>query len=287
MGLSVVLYERKSCEQNWAMWLDHLGSLLVSAGKAFMTAIGTTPLGFVLGLACAVCIIGFTLGYIYLKSGRQVALAHWKDDARIALAMIPLCALVIYGPVFSWEVAATIYSDHVSLVRIVQEDKRIKEQQQQNIEFHKHNLSVDDPVFPNLTYLLQAFQAYRIGMNGKPCVLWITAPTDAMPMAETIAQFSNSVSGCFTFGPTGPGNPDVDEETMDGMVPGAIVLHRTRDDNQTARLAMNLGRVLPIQESFKPLSTKYVHYQDQGKRSERVIWLQFGTNVKWNSERRR
>ena len=65
----------------------------------------------------------------------------------------------------------------------------------------KHSISTTDPVFPNIIYLLQAFNLYRHSLNGAPGVIKISAPPESQPVASMMAQFSNSVSGCYTFGP--------------------------------------------------------------------------------------
>src|ERR1700686_2669995 len=106
-----------------------------------------------------------------------------------------------------------------------------------------------------------------------------------MPLASAVAQFSNSVSGCSTFGPFPPGNPDLDEDVLDGMVPGAIVVHAPRDDKAADTLAMHLGNQIQVRRSFTPSKTpKSRIYQSLHQYTESFIWLQFGTNTKWNSE---
>src|SRR5207245_11584519 len=120
---------------------------------------------------------------------------------------------------------------------------------------------------------------------GELCGCWFTATTDSVPIARTFAAFSNSVSGCATFGPSGPGNPDLDEEVMDGMIPDVILIHAPRDDKPADQLSMNLGNEIQVRRSYHLLSKKFPHYAllpaQQGK--EHVVWFQFGTNVKWNS----
>jgi hypothetical protein len=114
----------------------------------------------------------------------------------------------------------------------------------------------------------------------------VTAPMDSSSLASVVAQFSNSVSDCSTFGPFPPGDPDWDKATNDGMVPDVILFHATREDKAAEELFIHLGNYIPLQRSYKLLAKKY--YQlPAGVEHPHIVWLQFGTNVKWNSQQQR
>jgi hypothetical protein len=99
-----------------------------------------------------------------------------------------------------------------------------------------------------------------------------------------MAQFSNSVTGCFTFGPfmISDQNPEFEIEANDGMVPDAIVFHADKDDKAAEQLFINLGNQIKLVRSYKPALRNSQVPTPQA----RVIWLQFGTDPKWNSERK-
>jgi len=59
-------------------------------------------------------------------------------------------------------------------------------------------------------------------------------------MASMIARFSNSVSGCYTFGPMDANSdPDVEQRAKGGMVPDKIVFHAARGNPAIEQLFTN------------------------------------------------
>lgn len=264
----------------------HFLHLLGHAWYAFKTALGTTTLGFVAPLLVSLVSIVATLYYILQKRGKDAMLKHWKEDAVIALRVIVVVTFLIYGPIlFFVGLVKTVYDDHE---RLVTRNKKLAELNQdlsKEVKWRKHNISTNDAVFSNIIYLLQAFHSYRNAQRGQPCVIWFTAAPDSLPLARTVAQFSNSVSGCFTFGPFPAGNPDLDEEVLDGSVSGAIVLHTSRNDAAANQLETLLGNQIQVRRSFTPIRTPKARlYTSLHQYTENFIWLQFGPNVKWNSE---
>jgi hypothetical protein len=94
------------------MWLHHLFNLLAAAASTFVEAIGTTFLGLWLGIAFALATVLASLWRIRRKHGRQAMLTHWEDDAKIALRVSVVCALIVYCPIAFWSVGKAIYEDH-------------------------------------------------------------------------------------------------------------------------------------------------------------------------------
>jgi hypothetical protein len=145
-----------------------------------------------------------------------------------------------------------------------------------------------DPVFPNTIYLLQAFGIYRHAEKGQTCVVYLTAPPQGSSVASMVAQFTNSVSDCFTFGPMDGGiDPDVGKLASDGMIPGTIVLHAPRDNKAALELFDHLSNLLPLRRSYDMPSPDQLSrmYSVPNKGHEDLVWLQFGSGVRWNSER--
>ena len=76
--------------------------------------------------------------------------------------------------------------------------------------------------------------------------------------------------------------PDQKTLASNGMVPYAIVFHAARDDKAALRLFEELGNQIRVVRSYDlPASPKY---QVPPGGYAHAIWLQFGNNVKWNSE---
>jgi len=188
---------------------------------------------------------------------------------------------------FAVSVVYTIYADHQALVRengvLLGKNHTLS----QNLEWRKHDISTTDPVFSHIISILQAFQGYRINMKGSPCVIWITAPEDSEPLARAVELFSVTVSGCATLGPFPQGqSPDIDADVMNGMVPGVMVIHAPRGDKPAYALEMALTNQIPTRRSYETLKTPKARlYQSLHQYTESFLWLQFGTDMKWNSER--
>jgi hypothetical protein len=150
---------------------------------------------------------------------------------------------------------------------------------QQQLELAKNDLDVSSPAANNLMYMLQAFRGCRGAIGGfKPisCLVRLTAPPDSGPIPGTVAQFSIQVTNCRTFGPmSSTDSPDEERDTITGMVPGAIVFHSRKDDKAAFALFDNLSNLLPLKRS----------YDVREGSPDNFIWLEFGPNVQWNSQK--
>jgi hypothetical protein len=143
----------------------------------------------------------------------------------------------------------------------------------------RNNLDIHSPGANNLMYMLQAFRSYRGMLGGyKPisCSIRLTAPANSGPIPSTVAQFSIQVTNCTTFGPMPTSDsPDEERDAVTGMVPEVIVFHSRRGDKAAFALFDNLSSLVPLQRS----------YEVPKGSPENFIWLQFGPNVQWNSQR--
>jgi len=74
-------------------------------------------------------------------------------------------------------------------------------------------------------------------------------------------------------------NPDVEAETMEGMVPYVIIFHAAREDSSAGVLFVELNNQIQTRRSYK-MSAKLI----APKPPKHFIWLQFGSQSKWNSE---
>lgn len=144
--------------------------------------------------------------YELRKRRETVSFRKAVGESLIGGAFLATSVLVLV--VCSWTafVVVTVYVDHQELVTKIKSLKQTKIELADAIELRKHSLVTGDPVFVNTIYLLMAFDGYRHYQHSKPCVVMLTAPPQSAGMASMVAQFSNSVSDCFTFGANGLGH---------------------------------------------------------------------------------
>lgn len=259
-------------------WHPHLVRLMARAWLEFVAKdAGSTPRGFVNGIAVSFLLLGCGALFVFAAHGFSAMRSHISETVAIAMVGLAVVILLIYGTQFAWEVAAVGYREHQSLTTANGEMGR-------EIHKDKYFLSSNTPAYSDMVRLLRAFQVYRRDAIGRPCAVVITAPPDSLPLAQAVAEISITVSNCPTYGPDPQGNPDLDEETLTGMIPGKILIHAPRNDKFADQLQRTLQDVLPVERSYKPLPNKFENYQGQGKMGESVLWLQFGTNIKWIGE---
>jgi hypothetical protein len=277
------------------MWISHLFNLLLRSWRATTAGYGTTTLGFVLWVVLFTILLWFAgvLGtWITLRRKTAASFKEVFRDSLMTGLFSVGCILAIAVVSYSFFLLRTIYQDHQALMnRITACDKNNVEVKQQ-LELRKHNIVTGDPLFVNTIYLLQAFNIYRHALNGKKCVLMITAPAESKNRSATasmITQFSNSVSGCFTFGPMDANaDPDVEKRAEAGMVPDKLVFHADRGNAAAEQLFTNLGNLIQLKRSYDvpPAAARAHLYNIPNQGDENLIWLQFGSNVKWNEQLR-
>lgn len=183
----------------------------------------------------------------------------------------------------------TVYYDHQLLVshRNLLFDKNAALRRE--LEIRKHNIVRTDPVFDNVGALLMAFDIYRHSQNGKPCEIMLTSPRgENDQILSMVSELSNSVSDCSTVSlMNSDSDPDIEKPTMNGMVPTKIVFHAERDNKAANRLFDSLASLIQLQRSYDmPSAEDQKHYGVRNPSQEDLIWLQFGTNVQWNSQLR-
>ena len=254
-------------------------------------ATGTTTLGFIVWTV-ALSAIGWIASvaakwYALRKTSTSQPFSQTLRGSILAgefLAVGMIGLVLISCAVF---LVLTVYNDHQSLVNATNLLFKKRTDLAKELEIRKHSMVTTDPVFPNTIYLLEAFNTYRHAQNGRPCVILLSEPTGGGSMASMVGQFSNSVSGCFTFGPMDSRiDPDVEEQATNGMIPGMIVLHAARDDKAADQLLIHLGNQIQVKRSFDLPSAieRRPMYSIPTPGRETLIWLQFGPDVKWNEQ---
>jgi hypothetical protein len=105
-------------------------------------------------------------------------------------------------------------------------------------------------------------------------------------LSREVAQFSNSVSDCLTFGPFPGGNPDYDKQAIGGMIPDTVIFHAAKDDRPALELFSRLSSLMKTRlgHEFPPDFKSHYHLNPGFGGRERIMWLQFGNEVKWNSQ---
>ncbi|HEV2960624.1 MAG TPA: hypothetical protein VG649_02285 [Candidatus Angelobacter sp.] len=270
----------------------HFFNLFVRSWDAMVRATGTTTLGFIVWTLALSAV-----GWAATVAGRWLELKRENtvNPFRKALFSSLWPGVFLAGGVFGLVLCAvvvfmfiTIFDDHQILVKANSEfrqntgnsisdlNKRIKDLES-SVEKKKQSVDTSDAVFGNLNSLMYAFASYRHAIGGvdSHCQIKITAPKENQLFASSIAQFSVPVSNCNTFGPLDSSmNPDVEKETMQGMVPDVIVFHAARDDKAANELFARLSNVVRLKRSYDIPANSPEHF----------IWMQFGTRVKWNTQ---
>ena len=124
-----------------------------------------------------------------------------------------------------------------------------------------------------------------MGVESK-CVIKVTAPRETAALASVFAQLSNVTSNCAVFGHMTYSvsiNPDIMSDATNGMVPDAIVFRAAKDDAAANELFGRLSNQIKLVRSYEPPRVDYLALSGG---YGHTLWLQFGTNVKWNSEMR-
>ena len=239
----------------------------------------STNLG-IAGMAFTLCIVVVRyIEYRWKKKNHNEALRESWDFVHDNF-LTPLYAYVALFLVLGFALGP--YKVHEQdRLKVIDRDSLSQEVKnlQAQLEFNKNNLDVSSPAANNLMYMLQAFRSYRGQLGGfRPisCMVRITAPSDSGPIPSAVSQFSIQVTNCQTFGPMPTSDsPDEERDTVTGMVPNVIVFHSRRDDKAAFSLFDNLSNLLPLKRS----------YEVPKDSPENFIWLQFGPNVQWNSEK--
>ncbi|MGH9342445.1 MAG: hypothetical protein ACRD19_01575 [Terriglobia bacterium] len=254
-----------------------------------VSATSTNTLGFLVW-SFLVSVLGWLIAVINTwadlrkrERGWRVAALALTSKLRAGAVSVGVVSVVAAG---MWTIflVRTAYYDHAQLVELHARDAKRIEADESRLNFYRYNVSTRDPVFGNLMHLLQSFAIYRNGVHGESCVVRVTAPRETLALASMLAQFSIATSNCPTFGPDElfDRNPDLRAETMNGMVPDAIVFHAVRDDKAANELFVQLSSQFKLVRSYEMPAVN--DYQTPIGGYAHTVWLQFGSRVKWNGE---
>lgn len=179
-------------------------------------------------------------------------------------------------------VPVAVFKDHESL------KARVGTLHNENVELgkRKHMLFRSDPLFVDLSYMLQTFASFRNAARvpgGYDCSVYVTAPKETFDLALMIGNLSVGPSGCSTFGPFDfNADPRAEKDAMSGMIMDKIVFHQRPDDTAANQLFNNLSNLIQCKRSYE-LPTNPPGFMTH---SQHFVWLQFGPDVKWNDQLR-
>ena len=144
------------------------------------------------------------------------------------------------------------------------------------VEDRENNLYASGPAFGNAMDTITVFKTYRksIGPNAE-CQIRITSPDEHSNIAVLIKDLAIVGSECSVFGPSDTsGDPDLRRDTFTGMFPGVIIFHAAKDAPGTTQLFLSFRNYIRLERSFTiPPGVP-----------ENFLWLQFGPDVKWNTQ---
>jgi len=105
------------------MW-SHFVNFLRESGNAFLSALGTTGLGWwVQGIIWFIATEAATFLVIRFLRGKAAMKEHLAGNFRVGIYVWLIVMTCVYAPLFGWFVMKGVYADHQSLVATVRELK--------------------------------------------------------------------------------------------------------------------------------------------------------------------
>ena len=249
------------------LWRPHMFNLFSQSWRELMRAFSNSSLGFVLFNIALPLVVGI-LSAFYSRYFEKNPWLEASKRASIAALVALFATFILTGGAYIWTLVSVAYESHESLVRSKTELLRSNTKMEEEIRNNKHFMDV-----------LQAFTVYRLRIavkNYSSCQIKTTAPNETQSKATMVSQMASMATQCPTYGPMDSNmSPEVREETENGMVDGIVIFHARKGDKAADELYGILGSTLPLRRS----------YEVPPRVSEHFLWLQYGKNVKWNSER--
>jgi hypothetical protein len=97
-------------------WRPHQFNLLYRSWEVLLVYMGTTGPGFLTPIILSFFAIIITLLVIGARQGREAMRNHWQENAATTLLVTLTVLLLVYGPIYTWKVAETVYKDHQELI---------------------------------------------------------------------------------------------------------------------------------------------------------------------------
>jgi hypothetical protein len=136
LGIAAVLMATSSITND--EFRGHFINLMQRAWGLFTQKEGTTTPGFASNIAWPIISLVVAWYLIRRERGKEAAMKH-SEEALLAVRVVVIVALLIYGPMAAWCVVKTVYEDHQSLA------KRNGELVRKNRELGDTNSHLVDP----------------------------------------------------------------------------------------------------------------------------------------------
>lgn len=200
-------------------------------------------------------------------------------DSLITGIFIGLMLVFVVLVSLTYYLFKTVYYDHQLLVSKVNSLTSDNSRLEVKVEEKRQNLDVRDPAFLNMTNTIQAFMIYRRDIGPDASCMILTSSLDNSYLAYLVMVFGVIGANCPNGNLLNIGvkPQDLDVENAKGEVPSIVVLHALPESKGVDRLVTNLGNLFQVRRSYK-MPSKATSIP------ENTIWLQFGTNAKWNSQ---
>jgi hypothetical protein len=262
------------------MW-PHFVNLSHRTWEALVLASGTSTFGiFLFSIAIPVVTSVLTAAVEWKRKSRKEVIRDSLKSGGIVLVAL----IVVLGMTYLGFFVPTVYNDHQTLAKQVEDLSRKNKERSDELETHRHGMVTTDPVFPNTIYLLEAFRMYRvpIGHDAK-CTIYVTAPPEAEAIASMTAQFQINVSNCSTFGPMGTDlPPSMQKEALEGSTPGFVTINAPEGDRAADELMNRLTSVFRVKRGYREVPKgRLAEYP-----TSNAIWIQFGSQAAFASELR-
>jgi hypothetical protein len=139
-----------------------------------------------------------------------------------------------------------------------------------------HNIHPEDPAYWNLAKTIKGFTILRRSDPNGKCEVKMTIPRGQHQSVFGIVFFAADLAGC---PPEAAGDlngdPEYERKAMEDAVANAVVIHVPKDAKGGLAFYDAMSGLLDVRRSYEPFPGS----------APNVVWIQFGSDVEWNSQR--
>ena len=245
--------------------MDYIKLLFLGSLVDTWAVITNNPLPSIIAAALAVCL---SLAFSALRGGMAAMKKNlktvWKGakGPLLALSLIFVLNLFVFTPKRIYEIQKAI-ADKVPQLTVELNDRT-------------HNIHAEDPAYWNLAKTIKAFSILRRSNPNDKCEVKMTMPRGQRHSVADIVFFGADLAGC---PPEAAGDsnadPEYERKAMENAVANAVVIHMAKDFKGGLAFYDAMSELFDVRRSYEPFSGS----------APNVIWIQFGSDVQWNSQR--